>query len=79
MSETCWDIVEQWKEQFEGFLNPTNTSSVGEAESEDSGKALPISLAEVTEEDKRLLRGKVPGVDEINPEMLKVLDIVGMP
>lgn len=29
------DNVRQWKEFFEGLLNPTDTSSVEEAESED--------------------------------------------
>jgi len=51
-------------------------SSEEEAESEDSGEASPISLAEVMEVVKKLFSGKVPGVDEIRPEMLKALDIV---
>ncbi len=49
-----------------------------EAEFEDAGEASPISLVEVTEVIKKLLSGKAPGVDEIGPEMLKVLDIVGL-
>ncbi len=69
------DIVEQWKEHFEELLN---ASSVEEAEFEDSGEASPISLAEVAEVVKKLLSGKVPGVDEIHPEMLNALDIVGL-
>jgi len=51
---------------------------VEEAESEDSGEASPISLAEVAEVVKKILSGKVPCVDEIHPEMLKALDIVGL-
>jgi len=50
---------------------------VEEAESEDSGKASPISLVEVAEV-KKLFRSKAPGVDEIGPEMLKALDIIGL-
>lgn len=72
------DIVGRWKEHFEELLNPNNTSSVEEAEPEDSGESAPISLAEVAEVVKKLLSGKSPGVDEIRPEMLKALDIVGL-
>ena len=72
------DIVRRWKEHFEELLNPTNTSSGEEAESEASGEAPPISLAEVAEVVKQLFSGKAPGVDEIRPEMLKALDIVGL-
>jgi len=67
------DIVWRWKEQFEELLNPSSTSSVEEAEFEDSGEASPISLVEVTEAVKKLFSGKAPGVDEIRPEMLKAL------
>jgi len=42
------DIVGRWKEHFEELLNPTSTSSVEEAGSEDSGEASPIFLVEVT-------------------------------
>ena len=59
------------------LLNPTNTPSGEEAESEALGDAPPISLAEVAEV-KQLFSGKVPGVDGIRPEMLKALDIVGL-
>ena len=72
------DIVGRWEEHFEELLNPANTSSGEEAESEASGEAPPIFLAKVTEVVKQLFSGKVPGVDEICPEMLKALDIVGL-
>jgi len=62
----------------EELLNPTSTSSEEEAESEESGEAPPISLAEVPEVFKKLFSGKMPGVNEICPEMLKALDIVGL-
>ncbi|XP_054862758.1 golgi transport 1Ba isoform X1 [Amphiprion ocellaris] len=76
---TCTeDIVGRWKEHFEELLNLENTSSVGEAEPEVLGEASSISVAEVAEVVKKLLGGKVPGVDEIRPEMLKALDIVGL-
>jgi len=70
------DIVGRWKEHFEELLNPTNTSSEEEAESEDSGEVPPISLAGVAEIVTKLFSGKAPRVDEILPEMLKALDIV---
>ena len=72
------DIVEWWKKHIEELLNPTNTSSVEDAVFEHSGGALSISLAEVAEVVKKLLSGKAPGVDEICPEILKALDIVGL-
>ncbi|TWW53255.1 hypothetical protein D4764_0018220 [Takifugu flavidus] len=37
-----------------------------------------ISGAEVAEVVKKLLGGKAPGVDEIRPESLKALDVVGL-
>lgn len=46
-----------------------------EAESEDSGQAMSISLAEVV---KKLLGGRAPEIDEIHPVMLKALNIVGL-
>ena len=72
------DIVGRWKEHFGELLNPAYTPSGEKAESESSGEAPPISLAEVTEVVKQFFSGKVPGVDEIRPEMLKALDIVGL-
>ena len=48
-------------EHFEELLNPTNTSSIEEAEFEDSGGALAISLVEVAKVVNKLLSGKVPG------------------
>ncbi len=67
------DIVQQWKEQFEELLNPTNTSSLEEAAFEDSEEVSPIFLAEVSKVVKKLLSGKAPHVDEIHPELLKAL------
>uniref|UniRef100_A0AAR2LJT3 Reverse transcriptase domain-containing protein n=1 Tax=Pygocentrus nattereri TaxID=42514 RepID=A0AAR2LJT3_PYGNA len=45
---------------------------------EASGVSSSISLVEITEVVGKLLSGKAPGVDEIRPEMLKALDIVGL-
>ena len=50
------DIVGRWKEHFEELLNLANTSSEEEAESEASGEAPPISLAEVAEVVKQLFK-----------------------
>ncbi|KAK3515257.1 hypothetical protein QTP70_013021, partial [Hemibagrus guttatus] len=72
------DIVGQWKEYFKDLLNPTDTPSVEEPEAEDSEVDSFITQAEVTEVVQQLLGGKAPGVDEIRPEYLKSLDVVGL-
>ncbi|KAK3557566.1 hypothetical protein QTP70_030495, partial [Hemibagrus guttatus] len=72
------DIVGRWKEYFEDLLNPTDTPSVEEPEAEDSEVDSFITHAEVTEVVQQLLGGKAPGVDEIRPEYLKSLDVVGL-
>ncbi|KAK3518183.1 hypothetical protein QTP70_033879 [Hemibagrus guttatus] len=72
------DIVRQWKEYFKDLLNPTDTPSVEEPEAEDSEVDSFITQAEVTEVVQKLLGGKAPGVDEIRPEYLKSLDVVGL-
>ncbi|KAK3535381.1 hypothetical protein QTP70_011277 [Hemibagrus guttatus] len=72
------DIVGWWKEYFEDLLNPTDTPSVEEPEAGDSEVDSFITQAEVTEVVQQLLGGKAPGVDEIRPEYLKSLDVVGL-
>ncbi|KAI3371109.1 hypothetical protein L3Q82_023745 [Scortum barcoo] len=65
---------------FEDLLNPTTDlpsneeAEDGDSEVEDSS----ITQAEVTEVVRKLLGGKAPGVDEIRPEYLKSLDVVGL-
>ncbi|KAI3368228.1 hypothetical protein L3Q82_007815 [Scortum barcoo] len=49
-----------------------------EAEAGDSEVDSSITRAEVTEVVRKLLGGKAPGVDEIRPEYLKSLDVVGL-
>ncbi|KAI3368575.1 hypothetical protein L3Q82_025585 [Scortum barcoo] len=75
------DIVGRWKEYFEDLLNPTDLPSSEEAEAGDSEVDSSITQAEVTEVVRRSSsqwQGKVPGVDEIRPEYLKSLDVVGL-
>ncbi|KAK3525845.1 hypothetical protein QTP70_010916 [Hemibagrus guttatus] len=72
------DIVGRWKEYFEDLLNPIDTPSVEEPEAEASEVDSFITQAEVTEVVQQLLGGKAPGVDEIRPEYLKSLDVVGL-
>ncbi|KAK3545916.1 hypothetical protein QTP70_016712, partial [Hemibagrus guttatus] len=72
------DIVGRWKEYFEDLLNLTDTPSIEEPEAEDSEADSFITQAEVTEVVQQLLGGKAPGVDEIRPEYLKSLDVVGL-
>ncbi len=69
------DVAGRWKEHPEELLSTTNVFSAEEAESEDSREDSSISLTDVV---KMLHSGKVPGVDEICPEMLKAQDIVGL-
>ncbi|TWW56284.1 R2DM Retrovirus-related Pol polyprotein from type II retrotransposable element [Takifugu flavidus] len=73
-----WDVVDRWKEYFEDLLNPTNTPSSEEVGPGDLEMGSCISGAEVAEVVKKLLGGKAPGVDEIRPESLKALDVVGL-
>ncbi|TWW56094.1 hypothetical protein D4764_08G0000810 [Takifugu flavidus] len=71
------DVVDRWKEYFEDLLNPTNTPSSEEVGPGDLEMGSHISGAEVAEVVKKLLGGKALGVDEIRPEFLKALDVVG--
>ncbi|TWW74493.1 hypothetical protein D4764_14G0004960 [Takifugu flavidus] len=72
------DVVDRWKEYFEDLLNPTNVPSNEEAGPGDLGIGSHIFRAEVAKVVKKLLGGKAPGVDEIRPEFLKALDVVGL-
>uniref|UniRef100_A0A8C5CRJ5 Reverse transcriptase domain-containing protein n=1 Tax=Gadus morhua TaxID=8049 RepID=A0A8C5CRJ5_GADMO len=72
------EVVGRWKEHFEELLNPNNTPSMLEAELEVDGVSSSISLVEVTEVVKHLRSGKAPGIDEIQPEMLKALGVEGL-
>ena len=65
------------KNFFEDLVNPTNTSSTEDAEPGDFEVDSSITGAEVTEEVKKLHGGMAPGVDQICPEFLKALDVVG--
>ena len=70
--------MDRGKEYFEDLLNPTDTPSGKEAGPGDSGVRSPISGAEVAEVVRKLLGGRAPGVDEVRPEILKALDVVGL-
>ncbi|KAK3527008.1 hypothetical protein QTP86_006386 [Hemibagrus guttatus] len=72
------DIVGRWKEYFKDLLNPTDMPSLEESEVEHSEVDSFITQDEVTEVVQQLLGGKAPGVDEIRPEYLKSLDVVGL-
>jgi len=72
------DVVSRWGEYFVDLLNPTDTPSDEEAESGSSDVGPPISGAEVAKVVKKLLGGNAPGVDEVRPEFLKALDVVGL-
>ncbi|KAI3376734.1 hypothetical protein L3Q82_000004 [Scortum barcoo] len=73
------DIVGRWKKYFRGSPQSHLTlPSSEEAEAGDSEVDSSITQAEVTEVVRKLLGGKAPGVDEIRPEYLKSLDVVGL-
>ena len=61
--------------QLHLLLNPTNTSSMEEAESVDSEVNLPIPRTEVAEVVKKLYSGRAPVVDEFLNAMD---DVVGL-
>ncbi|XP_061537112.1 uncharacterized protein LOC133404806 [Phycodurus eques] len=72
------DVASRWGEYFEDLLNSTDTPSREGAESGFSEAGSPISGVEVTEVVKKLLGGMAPGVEEIRPEFLKALEVVGL-
>ncbi|KAI3374010.1 hypothetical protein L3Q82_022568 [Scortum barcoo] len=72
------DIVGRWKKYFEDLLNPTDLPSNEEAEAGVSEVDFVHHPSQVTEVVRKLLGGKAPGVDEIRPEYLKSLDVVGL-
>ncbi|KAI3361286.1 hypothetical protein L3Q82_013463 [Scortum barcoo] len=57
---------------------PPTCLPVRKQEAGDSEVDSSITQAEVTEVVRKLLGGKAPGVDEIRPEYLKSLDVVGL-
>ncbi len=69
------EIVGRWKEYFE---DPSDMHSTAETELEDLEVGSLISGAEVAEAVKQLHGSNAPGVDEICPEFLKTLDVVGL-
>ncbi|KAI3359498.1 hypothetical protein L3Q82_013894 [Scortum barcoo] len=73
-----WGHCRMVEEILEDLLNPTDLPSNEEAEAGDSEVDSSITRAEVTEVVRKLLGGKAPGVDEIRPEYLKSLDVVGL-
>uniref|UniRef100_A0A3B3QL96 Reverse transcriptase domain-containing protein n=1 Tax=Paramormyrops kingsleyae TaxID=1676925 RepID=A0A3B3QL96_9TELE len=79
------DITQRWKEYFEDLLNPASDTSTHTAfetsegtEPKGAGGDLPITGAEVARVVKELRGGRAPGGDEIRPEYLKALDVVGL-
>ena len=72
------DVVRQWKEYFEDLVNHTSVSSIEKAESVVYEVDSPIPGAEVAKVVQRLPSVRAPGVDEIRPEFLKALDVVGL-
>lgn len=63
---------------FEELLNPIDTPLTGEAEARNSEVDYAITQAKLRNVFSKLLCGKVSEVDEICPECLKSLDVVGL-
>ncbi|KAI3362127.1 hypothetical protein L3Q82_012456 [Scortum barcoo] len=73
------DIVGRWKKYFGRISSiPPTCLPMRKQEAGDSEVDSSITQAEVTEVVRKLLGGKAPGVDEIRPEYLKSLDVVGL-
>ncbi|KAI3356768.1 hypothetical protein L3Q82_003449 [Scortum barcoo] len=81
-----WGAVDlDWGRCRDGGRNTSRISSIPptclpmrKQEAGDSEVDSSITQAEVTEVVRKLLSGKAPGVDEIRPEYLKSLDVVGL-
>jgi hypothetical protein len=71
------DILQRWRDYFEGLFNPITTANEANPEVE-FREETSITMAEVSEAIKSLKSGKAPGEDEIRPEMLKALDQEGV-
>lgn len=72
------DIVSLCKEYFGDLLNPSYMPSIKTTESEDSEIDSSITQADITEVVQKLLSGRAPGMDDICPEYLKYLYVVGL-
>ena len=70
-------IVQWWREYFKDPLKPTSMHSKEEAELEYFGLGCPITGFEVSRAVRQPHSSNTPGVDEIRPELLKALDVVG--
>ena len=62
------DVAGPKKKYFEDLLNPTNTSSIEDAEPVDFEVDSSITGANL----KKLYGGRAPGVDKIRPKFLKM-------
>ncbi|KAI3371579.1 hypothetical protein L3Q82_024147 [Scortum barcoo] len=75
------DRYRQAKQAAARTVLEAKTSGLGGVRKQEAGDSevdSSITQAEVTEVVRKLLGGKAPGVDEIRPEYLKSLDVVGL-
>ncbi|KAI3361713.1 hypothetical protein L3Q82_001949 [Scortum barcoo] len=79
-SKRFWQTVRRLRRGKQYSANTVYSAGgeLEEAEAGDSEVDSSITQAEVTEVVRKLLGGKAPGVDEIRPEYLKSLDVVGL-
>lgn len=71
-------IVRQWKKHLEVLHNSTNIHSLEEAELEYLEVGSLITVLEITEGVKQLKSNDALGVEEICPEFLKAMNVVGL-
>ena len=70
-------ILNRWRDYFSDLLNPVDATPI-QIHEEQVGEGIQITEADVNAVIKSLKTGKVPGEDDIRPEMLKVMNTYGV-
>ena len=66
--------MNRWREYFSDLLNPVDATPI-QIHEEQFGEDIQITGTDVNAVIKSLKTGKVPGEDDIRPEMLKAMNI----
>ena len=70
-------ILNRWRDYFSDLLNPVDATPI-QIHEEQVGEDIQITEADVNAVIKSLKTGKVPGEDDIRPEMLTAMNIYGV-